>query len=71
MFIQVMLLLIVIFCSLLYLILAVHNNHVHFSAVNSFAIVSQLEVIRGFTLATGNHAEAMVPIGGPGMHLIS
>ncbi|XP_055493679.1 LOW QUALITY PROTEIN: low-density lipoprotein receptor-related protein 2a [Leucoraja erinacea] len=41
------------------------DNH-SCSAINSFVVVSQLNVIRGFNLNPGDHSEAMVPVGGEG-----
>lgn len=39
--------------------------HVYISVEDTFAVVSMLEVIRGFSLIPG-HNDAMVPIRGPG-----
>ena len=35
-----------------------------FTDLSSFAVVSQLQVTRGFALEDSDHVEAMVPIGG-------
>ena len=42
------------------------EDEVHCTAFKSFAIVSQLDITRGFSLK--DSSEAMVPISGPGDH---
>lgn len=42
----------------------VKEDDVHCSAYKNFAIVTQLDITRGFSLT--DSAEAMVPISGPG-----
>ena len=41
-----------------------HDGRTRCSGYDSFAIVSQLDVVRGFSLS--DHDEAMTPIAGPG-----
>lgn len=40
------------------------------SPYSSFVIVSMLSAIKGFSLETSDHSEAMVPLAGRGMYII-